>query len=93
VLVVPVVMLIPIMDQFDVYEVYDTPERIEPRTVIATVRGSKKLDRVYTRFGGVLKELHFEDKTGKEHGLYLETMYYTAGVGDFGQGRLTSRWS
>jgi hypothetical protein len=25
----------------------------------------------------VLKELQFEDRTGSEHGLYLETMYYT----------------
>ena len=77
VMVTPVIMMIPIMDQFDVYEVYDTPEQIEPRTVIATVRGSKRLDGIYARFGGVLKELHFEDKTGKDHGLYLEAMYYT----------------
>lgn len=77
VLVTPVITMIPIMDQFDVYEVYDTPEQIEPRTLIATVRGSKRLDGVCARFGGVLKELQFEDKTGKDHGLYLEAMYYT----------------
>jgi len=77
VLVTPVITLIPIMDQFDVYEVYDTPEQIEPKTVIATVRGAKRLDGVYSRFGGVLKELRFEDKTGKDHGLYLEAIYYT----------------
>lgn len=77
VLVTPVITMIPIMDQFDVYEVYDTPEQTERRTLIATVRGSKRLDGVYSRFGGVLKELQFEDKTGKEHGLYLEAMYYT----------------
>jgi len=77
VLVTPVIMMIPIMDQFDVYEVYHTPERIEPRTVVATVRGSKRLDGSLYRFGGMLKELQFEDKTGKEHGLFLETMYYT----------------
>jgi hypothetical protein len=77
VMVTPVIAMIPIVDLFDVYEVYDTPERIEPRTVIATVRGSKRLDGVHSRFGGVLKELHFEDKTGKDHGLYLEAMYYT----------------
>jgi hypothetical protein len=41
------------------------------------VRGSARLDGVYSRFGGVLKELHFEDKTEKDHGLYLEAMYYT----------------
>ena len=77
VMVTPVIAMIPIVDLFDVYEVYDTPERIEPRTVIATVRGSKRLDGVYSRFGGVLRELQFEDKTGKDHGLYLEAMYYT----------------
>ena len=77
VLVTPVIALIPIMDQFDVYEVFDTPGRREPRTVIATTRGSKRLDGIHARFGGVLKELQFDDKTGKEHGLYLETAYYT----------------
>jgi hypothetical protein len=77
VLVVPIITLIPIFDQFDVYEVFDTPEMVTPRTVIATARGSRRLDGVYARFGGVLKELYFEDKTGGEHGLYLETMYYT----------------
>jgi hypothetical protein len=77
VIVTPIIALIPIMDQYDVYEVFDTPERIEPKTVIATVRGSKRLDGVLSRFGGVLKELQFEDKTGKEHGLFLETVFYT----------------
>ncbi len=77
VLVVPVIMLIPIYDQFDVYEVFDTPDLRIPRTVIATTRGSKRLDGLHTRFGGVLKELYFEDKTSKDHGLYLETIYYT----------------
>jgi len=77
VMVTPVIAMIPIVDQFDVYEVYDTPERLEPRSLIATVRGSKRLDRVDSRFGGVLRELHFDDKTGKDHGLYLEAIYYT----------------
>jgi hypothetical protein len=77
VVVVPTIVLIPIFDQFDVYEVFDTPEMRTPRTVIATARGSRRLDGVYARFGGVLKELYFEDKTGREHGLYLEAMYYT----------------
>jgi hypothetical protein len=76
-MVTPVLAMIPIMDLLDVYEVYDTPEQMEPRTLIATVRGSERLDGVYSRFGGVLKELHFEDKTGKYHGLHLEAMYYT----------------
>lgn len=77
ILVTPVIMMIPIMDRFDVYEVYDTPEMTGRRTVIATVRGSKRLNGGYARFGGILKELSFDDKTGKEHGLFLETLYYT----------------
>jgi len=56
------VMFIPILDQYDVYEVYDTPRLNTPRTVIATTRGSKRMDGMIVRFGGVLKELHFEDK-------------------------------
>ena len=77
VLVVPVVILIPIYDQFDVYEVFDKPDMRTPRTVIATTRGSRRLDGIHTRFGGALKELYFEDKTNKDHGLFLEAMYYT----------------
>lgn len=77
VMVVPVVMFIPLVDQFDVYEVYDTPDLREPRTVIATTRGFKRLVPALTRFGGTLKQLEFEDRTGKEHGLYLETAFYT----------------
>ena len=77
VLVVPVVILIPIIDQFDVYEVFDTPDKRTPRTVIATTRGSKRLDSIHTRFGGLLKELYFEDKTSKDHGLFLDAVYYT----------------
>jgi len=77
VVVVPTVVLIPIFDKYDVYEVYDTPELNTVRTVIATTRGSKRMDGLCVRFGGVLKELLFEDKTGKAHGLYLDTMYYT----------------
>ena len=59
------------------YEVFDEPDMREPRTVIATTRGSRRLDRIHARFGGVLKELYFEDKTSKDHGLFLEAMYYT----------------
>jgi len=77
VMVAPSIMMIPITDQLDVYELYDTPDRTGPKTLVATVRGSKKLDGSCTRFGGVLKELHFVEKTGTDHGLYLEALYYT----------------
>ena len=77
VMVAPVIMMVPITDEFDVYEVFDSEDQAYPRTLIATVRGSKRLDDARTRFGGVLKELRFEDKTGREHGLYMEAAYYT----------------
>ena len=77
VLVVPVIVLVPIFDQFDVHEVYDSPDLDTPRTVIATTRGTKRLDGMHIRFGGALKELYFEDKTSKDHGLFLEALYYT----------------
>jgi hypothetical protein len=77
VMVTPVIMLIPITDVFDVYEVFDSPDMSVPKTVIATTRGSKRLDTIYSRFGGILKELEFDDKTGKRHSLYLESLYYT----------------
>ncbi|MFN2242677.1 MAG: hypothetical protein ACK2U2_10340 [Anaerolineae bacterium] len=75
--VTPLITLVPIMDEFDVYELFDTPDRSYPRTLLATVRGSRRLDGSRIRFGGVLKELRFEDKTGRQHGLYLEAAYYT----------------
>jgi hypothetical protein len=70
--------VIPLVDRFDVYEVFDTPKMLLPRTVIATLRGSQRMaeDRC-TRFGGVLKKITFEDKTNKQHSLYLDTLYYT----------------
>lgn len=42
-----------------------------------TGRGSKRLEGIWSRFGGVLKEMQFEDKTGRDHALYKDTMYYT----------------
>ena len=77
VMAAPVIMMVPLVDEFDVYEVYDTPDQTGPRTLVATVRGSKRLDALYSRFGGVLKELQFVDKTGRASGLYLEAVYYT----------------
>ena len=77
IMVAPVIMMVPIVDEFDVYEVFDTADQAYPRTLIATVRGSKRLDGSRTRFGGVFKDLEFEDKTSRQHGLYMEAAYYT----------------
>lgn len=77
VMVTPVITLIPIMDQYDVYELYESAALNGRPTVIATARGSTRLESGPVRLGGMLKELKFDDKTGKEHGLFLETLYFT----------------
>lgn len=69
--------MIPIFDQFDVYEVFDDRRMLKPNSVVATVRGQKIEHDGPIRFGGVLRKLQFEDKTKKSHQFYLETVFYT----------------
>ena len=69
--------MIPIFDQFDVYEVFDDQRMRKPKTVVATVRGQKLEHDGPIRFGGVLRKLQFKDKTKKSHQFYLETVFYT----------------
>ena len=69
--------MIPIFDQFDVYEVFDDRRMRKPNTVVATVRGQRIEHDGPIRFGGVLRKLQFEDKTKKSHQFYLETVFYT----------------
>ncbi len=69
--------MIPIFDQFDVYEVFDDRRMRKPNTMIATVRGQRIDYDGMIRFGGVLKQLQFTDKTKKSHRFYLETVFYT----------------
>lgn len=69
--------MIPIFDQFDVYEVFDDRRMRKPNSVVATVRGQKIEHAGPIRFGGVLRKLQFEDKTKKSHQFYLETVFYT----------------
>jgi len=70
-------MMIPIFDQYDVYEVFDDRRMRKPNSMIATVRGRKLNCDSPIRFGGVLKKLEFKDKTKKSHKFYLEVAYYT----------------
>ena len=70
-------MMIPIFDQYDVYEVFDDRRMRKPNSMIATVRGRKLNCDSPIRFGGVLKKLKFKDKTKKSHKFYLEVAYYT----------------
>lgn len=69
--------MIPIFDQFDVYEVFDDRRMRKPNSMVATVRGQRLAHDGPIRFGGVLRKLKFEDKTKKSHNFYLETLFYT----------------
>ena len=68
--------MIPIFDKFDVYEVYANSDLKGGKTIIATVRGSKRLASTMTTFGGIVKKLQFKDKSKKQHSLYVETLFY-----------------
>lgn len=69
--------MIPIYDKFDVYEVFDDPELTSLNSVIATVRGKRLEHDGAIRFGGILRELKFNDTTNNSHKFYLEVAYYT----------------
>ena len=71
--------MIPIFDKFDVYEVYADSGLTGAKTIIATMRGSKRLDTALTTFGGIVKELKFKDKSERRHRLYVETLFYKRG--------------
>ncbi|MEE2882515.1 MAG: hypothetical protein VYD70_02210 [Planctomycetota bacterium] len=70
-------MMIPIFDQFDVYEVFDDRRMRKPNSMVATVRGQRFTHEGPIRFGGVLRKLTFEDSTQKSHKFYLDTLFYT----------------
>lgn len=68
--------MIPIFDRFDVYEVYANVDLKGDKTIIATVRGSKRLAVTMTTFGGIVKKLKFKDKSKRPHSLYIEALFY-----------------
>jgi hypothetical protein len=67
--------MVPIMDQYDIYEVKD--QQSDELFIIAHARSKRKLDNVPTRVGGYLKELQVDKKNVSEKRLFLETYYYT----------------
>ena len=66
--------MIPIMDQYDVYEVRD--EETDSDFLIAHARGSRQLPATPLRLGGVIKELQKKDDDSK-HRFFLETLFYS----------------
>ena len=68
-------IMVPIMDYYDVYEVHDM--ETNEKFIIAHTRGSKKLLKQPTRFGGILKEIQKDKKSKSKKSLYLEALYYS----------------
>ena len=67
-------MMIPLIDHYDVYEIKDRANNQE--FLIAHARCSKKLPQKEMRFGGVLKELQTSRYERAKKQPYLNTNYY-----------------
>ena len=67
--------MIPIMDQYDVYELGD--EESSRKVFLANVRGLPRLPERLSRFGGVLKDTSKDAKGTHKGRLVLEGIYYT----------------
>lgn len=71
---VTTMMLVPIIDHYDVYEIKDT--ETSEKILIAHARNKEKLPEQKIRCGGIFKELK-NNKTKKEVSTkFLETIYY-----------------
>ncbi|NER16076.1 hypothetical protein GWK10_02580 [Spongiivirga citrea] len=67
--------MIPIIDQFDVYEVRD--EISDTKVIIAHAKGHQKLPETKLSIGGVLKELKKSKAEKGTTSKYLETYYHS----------------
>jgi hypothetical protein len=74
-------MMIPIIEQFDMYEVYQQADKAGPSVLIATakIKGGRKLEGNRVAFAGIAKEMEIK-KTIKSKVMYLETCYYVRGL-------------
>jgi len=68
-------VMIPIIDQYDVYELRD--DLISKEFIIAHARGKVKLPEAEIRCGGIIKELKADKKEKSKATKFLEAMYYT----------------
>ena len=66
--------MIPIIDQYDVYEVRD--QESTDSCLIAHSKNKAKLPRSKFTFGGILKELKEKEEENSPTKVYLETHYY-----------------
>ncbi|GAB2704550.1 hypothetical protein GCM10027037_32590 [Mucilaginibacter koreensis] len=67
-------MMVPILDKYDVYELHD--ERMDGRFLIAHARGQQKLPEQPLRVGGVIKELKTDKNEKAAPTKFLEALYY-----------------
>ncbi|MFP2996022.1 hypothetical protein ABN763_08925 [Spongiivirga sp. MCCC 1A20706] len=67
--------MVPIIDQYDVYEVRD--EVSKARVIIAHAKGQQKLPEKSLAIGGVLKELKKSKIAETTNEKYLEAFYYS----------------
>jgi hypothetical protein len=68
------IMMIPMIDQYDVYEIRD--EVTSKEFLIAHARGTTKLPECVVRCGGILKELKTAKKGSGRPKKFLEGLYY-----------------
>jgi hypothetical protein len=73
--------MIPIFDQFDVYELYDQPSLEGQNTLIAIARGKRKLGPSRLVLGGIIRELKFRTKSKNGYRTFVEALYYIANPG------------
>jgi hypothetical protein len=69
--------MVPIFDQFDLYEVFDDKLMKEPSSVIAKSRGKRLEHDGPVRFGGILRKLQAKKGEESAHLFYLEALFYT----------------
>lgn len=67
--------MIPIYEQYDVYELRD--RETSKDVLIAHSKRSRKLPEKVLRCGGILKELKAEKKENAKSDIFLETLYYS----------------
>ncbi len=66
--------MIPLIDQYDVYEVRDTENATT--FLIAHAKGKDKLPAKKIKIAGVLKELQTKEKDSQQKTKFLEALYY-----------------
>lgn len=67
-------MMIPLVDEYDVYELRD--EESSETFLVAHLKDSKKLPNKKMIMGGVLKELKTSEEEDEAKGKFLEAVYY-----------------